>query len=164
MIITIVGAPDTGKGDVALKLNESLSIPATSGRLLGDEILVGPLADYRTELWLAADRAIYDRTKDRIFWHSLIDSMAYVSVRLAGIINVDPTNQLTITRWTMTFDMVLLMTQDGYKSDHTLYLPYKGDDEDSKEIDGGIRATLDSLEIPHKEINPTDEVETWLSK
>jgi hypothetical protein len=119
------------------------------------------MADYRTELWLASARAMY-HGYEGIVWHSLIDSAAYVSLRLAGIINVAP-DDLQIRRWYTTLDVILLMLMDGYNADHTLYLPYQGDDEDSQDIDGAIRDALATVPIPHKEIDPDDEVDNWLS-
>src|ERR687898_525551 len=107
MIITVVGAPDSGKGAVVDKLHDNTNIPATSGPLPGGDITLGPLADYRTELWLASGRASM-HTKPLIVWHSLIDSAAYTSLRLAGILNYAP-DDLQIRRWSTTLDAVLLM-------------------------------------------------------
>jgi hypothetical protein len=158
----IVGAPGTGKEDIAMKLQKETNLGATSGWFPGGEIPIGFLADYRTELYLASSRAI-STTEDIILWHSLIDSVAYASLRLTGLINFDSTNQQEMGRWGIVFDACLSMLTDGYNSDLTLYVPYKGDDQDSKDLDEALNATLNSFDIPFKTIDPQAEAGTWLS-
>lgn len=160
MKYVIVGAPGTGKRKVAEKLEAHLK-DSLAIHFIDQDPDLGFLADYREELLLAAQRATYS-SSDLIFYHSLIDSMSYTSLRLTGLMNHDPTNQSEIGRWSIVFDACLSMIVDGYKADKTLYIPYQGDDQDSKDLDEALRATLESLKIDHTIIDPDTEVDTWL--
>lgn len=159
MIYTIVGVPGTGKWDIARKLSAKLDIDTIANRNVEEG---GFLADYRQELYIATSRALVT-FKPRIEFHSLIDSVAYTSLRLSSILNENP-NSPVLGAWGITFDACLQMLLDGYTDDHlTLFIPYTGDDSDCRDLDEALRATLKTLQIKHQVIDPEAEVDTWIS-
>ena len=169
MIYTLVGAPGT-KEDVALRLREFLNEGECADscfKIVQDEAhesTGGFLADYRVELMLATQRACKKANDDNvIFTHSLVDSTAYAALRLSGLLNEDP-NSPNLPMWGVTFDACLGMLIDGWKSDVTLFVPYKGEDEDARDLSKALTDILDSLPINYTEIDPDAEVGTWLTK
>lgn len=170
MIYTLVGAPGSRKKETAEKLRDFLNEGECADSCFYIALDVansetgGFLADYRMELMVATLRACKKANDDNvIFTHSLIDSTAYAALRLTGLINEDQNNP-TLNMWGVTFDACLGMLVDGWKSDVTFYLPYSGDDPDSKDLDQALHDMLDELPIRFKEIDPDDEVGNWLSK
>ena len=159
MKYVIVGAPGTGKEEVGRKLWVKTDIEPVNVKT--DDI--GFLADYREELSLATSRALFPGDDPSIQYHSLIDSVSYAALRLTGLLNYDRENQEEIARWAVVFDACVIMLNDGYDADTTLYIPYKGDDQDSKDLDEALRATLDAVPIAYKVIDPEAEVDTWIS-
>lgn len=166
----IVGAPGTNKQKIAKRLwdfydEDYLIDPDYNHDFFDlDERTFGFLVDYREELLLAAFRSTRDDSGNMIYTHSLIDSMAYSTLRLSDSLNSATVSQIEIARWGVTFDAILSMLTDGFKADQVLYISYRGDDQDSKDLDEALKATLDKLEISHSVIDPSDEVSKWLSK
>jgi hypothetical protein len=171
MTYTIVGAPGSGKRDVAEKLRAFLNEGECADScfyIVPDEVERNPddygfLADYRSELYLASGRATFRSIHQNIiFTHSLIDNVVYTAMRVSDMNNIDPTNPRLLMLG-VTFDACLGMLIDGRQSDVTLYLPYKGEDEDAQILDGALTDTLDSLKIVYTEIDPSTEVGTWIT-
>jgi len=171
MKIVLVGAPDSGKFNVSDKLAayfdekknpESIWAACEIDIDMGDED-GGFLYDYREELRLAVTRATSASDTATVSHHSLIDSNSYTVVRLLDLVNQDPTNSREIERWFNVLGIVSIMLEDGYKADHTLYLPYLGSDSNYSDLDKALFATLKEYEIPYREIDPLGEVETWIT-
>jgi hypothetical protein len=170
VIYQLIGAPDTGKQEVAEKLRSFLNegecaegcfdIFSDTTNLGGD---FGYLTDYRLELLVAAERATrVPSDANKIHTHSLIDSVAYVGLQVKAFLESDETNPDAI-RWSTAFNACLQMLIDSKEPDRVFYLPYEGDDDKARELDEAIQDVLDTLEIPYTEINPSEEVATWVS-
>ena len=163
----LVGAPDSGKSVVTEKLSTKLEIPGTSGWFPGgisEEYAEGLSADYRVELWIAAGRAMYNYG-NMIFTHSLLDSLAYASVRCSAALQAaggDLSPQSV--RWLTTLGAISRMAHDWKKDDALfLYLPYSGNDDDSQALDDTLVAAMREYDVAYEVINPEEEPEAWLS-
>lgn len=168
MIYGIVGAPGTGKEVIAERLSDHLDIPASSGQFPGQEVLLGLQADYRTELSIAAGRAIWQQLyaaegRDFIFWHTLIDSLAYSYVRFTAMHLSDSVSDMTYGRWGMVCTSVAMMAEDSRWPDLFLYIPYRGDDDNSKRIDASLVDALRVYEQKYTCIDPRETPKTWLT-
>jgi hypothetical protein len=169
MIYQLVGAPDTGKEQVALSLRAFLNegecedcFDYDPKRLTLAHEQGGYLTDYRSELLIAANRATAPADRNLVLTHSLIDSVAYVGLQVKALLEEDDTNP-DVIRWGTTFNACLQMLVDSKQPDRVLYLPYEGDDDKARDLDEAIQDVLDTLEISYTEINPSEEVATWIS-
>lgn len=166
MIYTLVGAPDTGKETVANNLRSFLNEGECDNcfQIVADPERedLGFLVDYRSELHIAATRAINTVGKDQnlIFKHTLIDSLAYAGLHVKDLLEEDLSNP-DVLRWSVVFNSTLQMLVDSKQPDHILYIPYKGEEQNYIDLDDALQDVLVTLEIPYTEIDPSEEAATW---
>lgn len=135
MRVLLVGAPGSLKSETYVSLFSDhdhwqfdLGLPPDLGT--PDAPAIGSLADYRTELYIAAYRTISRDWKDvNIYYTSLIDSIAHSSVRLAFNLHTPISDELN-ERLMMTTAMIGAFARDSLTFDLIGYFPgYEGDHE-----------------------------------
>lgn len=149
MRIVLVGAKDSGKRELANKLQEKLGdykiTPSVED--FTDPFAIGPLADYRTELTIAIDR-VYNRYIDNLIQvNSLIDSFAYSATRLMSVLESD--NRLDITRWLLTNQLIVLLIRDSFETDVILFLESDPKDIFDQKINGILKEELNQLNVSY---------------
>lgn len=173
MIYIIAGAPGTNKQQVADKLRDFLNegeCADTCYEVVEDMTARHDftfLSDYREDLLLSAHRATrLVRDRNLIFTHTLLDSLAYAGVHVQDLFKNDQANAPDIARWSIVFDASLQMLVDSFNpvSDHgVLLIPYTGDDETSRDLDGALHEVLDTLELRYTEIDTEAGAGEWIS-
>lgn len=157
MRIVIVGAPDTGKEELAKDLSQVLSCGYDLGlsaagipwnTLDRDGYQLGRNADYRVEVKLAVDRVFAVAAYDKQVWHgiythTLLDSVAYSTLRLLSFQEKE-TSQYMADKWVFTTGIIGAMMRDTFKADHIFFLP--GGDE---EIEEALKATLEISDLEY---------------
>lgn len=124
----LVGAPGTNKLGIANELAsdefvERLAVHSFFPPAYG----LGLLADYRTELKIAADRATHLHRVDMptIYTHSLIDSLAYSLARVDVQQEFGTLTPSQRDTWSLTMGIIGCMLRDTFKADEIVFL--KGD-------------------------------------
>src|SRR5580704_3902524 len=132
MRIVLVRAPDTGKAKFAEQLNNKYRIPWTRSpnyfleNLYLDIPAIGFMADYRTELLLASERACgMSLEKNMVFTHSVLDNLAYATT----IISLNITSKIISDQWFSCYTIFTNLFHDSFQHDLVIRFPYKGDDE-----------------------------------
>jgi hypothetical protein len=163
-----VGVPDIGKYEAAVKLHELVGLPAISGWLpLEEDQPVGLLADYRTEILVAAHRAVRN-DGGLIYTLSLIDSLAYTAVRCSAVSQAAG-NELDEQgiRWFSALGIITQMARDWNRDGALfLYIPLRESvvfDDDTRALDETLVAAMREYDVRYKTIDPTEAPETWLS-
>lgn len=134
---------------------------------------VGPLADYRMEIYLAAAR-VFEVTnpsdKNVIYTHSLLDSTVYPAVR-SFYIQGDPElySQEEALRWEITMLATMRMLYDTFAADLIILVPDTTDQSDfNKQLGEGLKHMLDIEEIEYHTPQSSEEcakiVEQFLSE
>lgn len=127
MIVTLAGGPDSGKTKLAELIARETGGASISGlpALIGDAA-VGSMADYRTELLIASYRAHLRKERVPVIQRtSLLDSMAYVMMRLAGMLDRQSTPDDETERWLLSLSVVTTLMRDSFESDLVFYLAPK---------------------------------------
>lgn len=129
MKIVLVGGPGIGKSKLAQELTKHIQIGVMSGiPATPTGAALGALADYRTELFLASYRAhglIDEGTVPILYRTSLVDSAAYVSMRLAGMSLRPVLPDEEVVRWEFVLSAVTLMMRDSWDADLVFQLPWR---------------------------------------
>src|SRR6476646_8299649 len=109
--VILCGAKGAGKSELLKALSEYQASLLNSGQdapqlvpnHLDDgkwgEWSLDKLADYRTELYVALDRADEDALPNAVYESSLIDNVSYAATRLAYIINDGIGTDDDLSRW-----------------------------------------------------------------
>lgn len=162
MIVTLVGAPGSGKEEVWYSLQPDHRVAFTY--VLGREenvhpvfqMALGPLADWLAELYLVASRWIYPPSSVGTYTHesflrthSLIDSIAYITTKM-GLLQEQ--NQ-ALQRHLMVLSVAMSALEESYKSDLTVLLP--GFEEDglnfNVKLPETLRLVMEQFDIPFVE-------------
>jgi hypothetical protein len=174
MRIVLVGAPGSGKEDLANAILAALVERGTPGiGPVGDaqEIVssmgyaVGPIADYRTELLVAVDRAfemtVLGDDIDAVYTGTLLDNVAHTLVILSAGINSGAFSQGEALRWDLTSQLAYGMMIDSFKADHVFFLG--GGESDLAEF---YPELLSQVQVDYVELgdDPLDRLETVLQK
>ena len=154
--IFIVGAPDTGKDQIAQALVERFT--DLSYRVEWPEkdgYALGATADYRIELRLALERSLERPSGATIYTHSVLDNLAYLTFAISryqlGTVSHE-TMQRTILAWTITG----LILMDSFKHDHVFLLQGDFDPTDdyvSHEMQTILQMILDEYQINYSIID-----------
>lgn len=130
MRFVLVGAPGTNKGKISRSLSRSLGLFVHSGMTIPDGIAVGTLADYRVEIKLAVDRAFAMQAVGvpTIYEHTLIDSLAYASLRFMDMRDLNNVDEYTQEKWATVTAIVGAMVRDTFRYDHVFVI--EGGDDD----------------------------------
>jgi hypothetical protein len=162
VIVTVVGAPGAGKGALAANLKAAgVAVFSDPGRPYG--LPFGSQADYRTELWAAANRALTgDEIGDEavvaaVRTHSLLDSLAHVAANGGRATENPGLPPETKLRWLMTATVVEQMLRDS-RPGPIVYAPVGGTATPFElEVDGAIRVILEETEHVTLEAAPDTE-------
>lgn len=157
MRIVLAGAPDTGKLNLANAICKQYSLGLETGVVIPKTYVLGRQADYRVELKLASDRAFVSQQHKTQAWHhvythSLLDSVAYSTLRLLDFREKDAT-QYMIDKWIMTTGVIAAMMRDTFEHDHLLFLT--GGD---KEISEMLVTVMDSAELKYTILDQDKDV------
>ena len=142
MRIILVGAPGSGKRELAEAVAEALDIEVADDpvTVMGpDDPAVGMLTDYRIEMQMALLRALRPSSKDEIFTHSLIDSTAYSTLKLDDMIDADADMPDTF-RWILAAGAITSVAEDSFQADFIFLLP--GYDDDGLDFNKRLYETL----------------------
>lgn len=155
-MIIIFGAPGTGKQDFATKLQEEEKLGASSGVFPGIDVALGLAADYRTELYLASNRALWMGQPNQppgIYWHSLLDNMAYSTLNLALLMKEDGVPEFLFDRWGLVVATVGRLFEDSWKAEKIYFLDKESDDEDEILYLDAWREVLSVTDLEYETIN-----------
>lgn len=100
------------------------------------------LADYRTELYVALDRADDEVLPHAIYESSLIDSVAYAATRLSYIINEGTGTDDDLARWEITLHATARMLRDSVLPDAFIYVPGHDDEDFYAKLEESIIAAI----------------------
>ena len=100
------------------------------------------LADYRTELYVALDRADEVPRKHSFYESSLIDSVSYAATRLAYIINDEIGTDDDQARWEIVVHATARMLRDSILPDVVIYVPGHDPEDFYEQLEQGIVATI----------------------
>lgn len=147
MRIVLAGADGSGKRELVRELNKlfpefDVSEPDTEA--IYAPWAVGSLADYRTELMIATERAAVMAGTNILFTHSLLDSVVYASVRL---MLMPQNNVLNLSRWYHTQIVITHMLRDSWKSDLVFFLRGNNGEHFQKEVERGFEIVFDELDL-----------------
>jgi hypothetical protein len=156
VILTIAGAPGSGKSALAAGLR-------AAGVAVDDSVAppldfpLGADADYRAELWVAANRALHQADPaegEGARTHSLLDSLAHVAAN-AGRTTLNPgVSQETKARWLMAATAVDQMLRDASPGP-ILFVRLGGEPEQfSLDVDEALRTVLEANEYTTLEAAP----------
>ena len=127
--IVLIGAPGSGKTELAeaiKHLHPSFGIGDSPQSMVPGGIAIGQLADYRAESHLATSRIFQEQIMrnnglNMIYTHSLIDSLAYTSLRNEnmqdGIVDENTKNA-----WFVWLGMLMIMGMDSLRADLLFFL------------------------------------------
>lgn len=125
---------------------------------------IGQLSDYRTELTLATQRVrlmnhnVLLNKRHYIFLNSLIDSVAYPTVRLYNMVNSGSVSEDEQFRWNMVLHMNALILKDSFPTNYPVFfLPGNDGEPFSIDMEEALQTILTDWEIPHTVL--TDEWE-----
>lgn len=166
MRIILVGAPGSGKAKAveAVLAVDTVEVVGDFDELsMAYDVQIGDLADYRTEIALAGDRALQG-SRDGFFTYSLLDSVAHIAVRLNRILRTEAASQDAKTRWLLTAHLVTTMLVDTFKADHVLYLPGNDGTDHSRKIEEALLELMDEMDIPYDTLTSPEEAATLVRK
>lgn len=156
MRVLLVGAPGSLKNETWRYLQNdykywgyNINLPDVLGS--SEAPALGALADYRTELLIAAHRAHVRDYKDvEVYLNSLIDSLAYATVRLAYNV-ADPISDEQTERLLLTEMVIGAFVRDTLSYDLVFLFPgYDGEEGDfNHQLSVFYPQLLDALEIEH---------------
>jgi hypothetical protein len=154
MRFVLVGVPGTDKGKLTRALARSLGISACSGLTVSDEFALGALADYRAELGLATDRCFQIQSEPKnptIFEHTLIDSLAYASLRYVMMRDYQNVDEYTQEKWASVAALAGAMLRDTFRYDHVFFISrtFEGDGDVEEEIQSALLSVLEGFGIPY---------------
>lgn len=132
-----------------------------------DEPALGIIADYRSELHLAIDRALKQLKKydsDVLYSGSLLDSVAYAATNVWQMVNNGSASEAEQHRWNLTLHMVGCILRDSYVSDLTIFLPTDSEDEYDQAIENSILAVLNEFNVEYNKLTNADEAATLILK
>jgi hypothetical protein len=157
MRIVLVGAPGSGKEDLAWELrdafqkkDQNLIGPVGDASEAGET--VGPITDYRTELMIGVDR-IFDMLhlgegNDVVFTGTILDNVVHTLVHVAAATNAGAFSYGEELRWEWTTQLLYAMMLDSFKADHVFYLR-GGEPED---LAGFYPELLDQVQVDYVEL------------
>lgn len=135
-----------------------------------DGFALGPLADYRQELRISTQRVRFLSNnnplmskRDLIFTHSLIDSVAYPTVRLFNMINSGSVSEDEVFRWEMLLNMNALLLRDTQPEVPVIFLAGNDGDYFNQNLETAIRSILNDWGIPHTELTSLNEAATLIA-
>lgn len=133
--IVVVGAPGSGKSEI---------IQALASKEEGlAEYAVGPLADYRYEVWLATQRvmaSMKEKESTRVYFHSLLDSVAHSTVRVTRLIELE--DDVELLRWQLTLHLIARMLIDSFRADKIIFLRGNDGQPFNKDVEDALAAAL----------------------
>jgi len=165
MRIILVGAPNSGKEDLAIELADLLSIDKLTFRrikeghtmILDEPLAYGLDADYRTETLVAIERTFDMQRKDScVFTHSLIDSVAYSALRLQRMLDWGGVRDETLMTWACTAQQNGNLLRDSFRHDFVFFLTKDYDTKKEKEqiiLQESLEEVMDAFEIPFIELH-----------
>lgn len=165
MIIALVGAPGSGKAQLASVAKTEMGFEVIEDRCytIPDrfDVPVGMMADYRTEVYLAYQRifqlhSLRKRKGRFILTHSLIDSVAYTTLKADDLIRTNSPMEASL-RWTMAAMTISTGADDSFVSDLVVFLP--GFEDDGLAFNERLSAQLNEIQeysIPESVVLPND--------
>lgn len=100
------------------------------------------LADYRTELYVALDRADEEPLKHSFYESSLLDSVSYAATRISYIINDEVGDLDDLARWEITLHAASRMLRDSELPDAVIYVPGHADEDFYEKLEEAIEASV----------------------
>jgi hypothetical protein len=122
-----------------------------------DARYTGITTDYRHELQLAtryADDMMQKRDKPTLFTHSLLDSVAYASLKLERYMEHGAVSEYTQDKAILTFGVIGAMFKDTFKADEVLFLTmYRAEEGEAYVIQERVRMILEEFSIPYTDFD-----------
>jgi hypothetical protein len=130
MRITIIGAEDVGKQELAKALSSTFDLKTifqtAELESIPFEYSLGSLIDYRVELALGINRAFSMLTNpDAIFVGTLFDSLAHQYANYSRVVSSEATGEPENVRGYLTSALLYAILIDSYKADVTVFIPMK---------------------------------------
>lgn len=171
--IIVVGAPGAGKSSLKSLIQQSNSNPYTkvwSGGSSSD----GFLNDYRDELKLATTRVnwgkepwcstIFASDKNIVLTHSLLDSVAYTTVRLYHMVNSGSVSEMEQLRWVQTLNINTLLLFDSLPICPIIFLRGNDGESFSEDLESVFSIILNEWNFPHLELTNPEDAATMIDK
>jgi hypothetical protein len=164
--IVLVGAPGSGKSEVAQELSKLLEYRGSVsvvddyvGRLeAATDTRMGEFATYIGNMSVAMARWGEERAVEKsdiqIVCGSVIETSVYISINayLSHAVKKKPSNSINDVRAGSALNLLSIFCLDTYKADHTFYLPLSEEvgktDIYAKSIDDYIPEVAEALHIP----------------
>lgn len=94
--------------------------------------------------------------------HSLIDSLAHVAARYAGMINSGSVSDDELFRWETALHTIALLTRDTYDADFTLFLEGNDGSEFGKNVEEAISEILIQYNADYTTLQTVEEAAKML--
>lgn len=147
----ILGAPGVGKRKLANLVHDKrphIEVQREPGHTHPNAAL-GALADYRTELSLALDRAWFMERDHTISTHSLIDSFGYTFLRIEN--GVEYMTEAEVELWLLNLALIGKLAEDSLRFDNIFVLT--GASEETSYIEELLLDLLFTFELPYVELS-----------
>jgi hypothetical protein len=157
MRVILVGAPDTGKSNLAQELHQALKardvILVVSGSsndyMATFGKAVGLLADYRVELSLAVRRAMaMSDIGNAIFEGTLLDNVAHAAAKYKRLLEDGGDEEVAYTQW-LTMTLCAKMVRDTWKSDYIIYIHPSDAEPFKADVNEGLLTMLRELNLDY---------------
>lgn len=168
MRIALIGAPESGKSELATKLSEAFGVPVIDNYAIDlandTHLWIGHASSYVPNLFIALER--YKRefgddvSSGRITCGTAVETMAYCacySSRVKEDSSPDEIRLDTIKAATI-MNAINFMMDEGWRYDFVFYLPTKSERKMDRELDYAIREVLATLSIDHTPLTDEDQL------
>ncbi len=168
MRIALIGAPESGKSDLAAKLSDALGVRVVDGyaEALASEtdLWIGYATTYVPNLLVCLERfkrELSDPDPSRITCGTMVDTMAYCAIHSAHVkedsspaaIDIDAIQAAVI------MNSINFMMDENWRYDFVFYLPNKSERKLAREHDYALREVLATLSIDHTPLTDEDQFE-----
>ncbi len=172
MRIALIGAPESGKSDLAVKLSEALGVRVIDNYALdlasSTDLWIGFATSYVPNLLVCLERLKREfdvkAEAGRITCGTMVDTMAYCAVYSSRVkedsspreIDIDAIQAATI------MNSINFMMDENWRYDFVFYLPNRSERKLARVHDYALREVLATLSIDHTPLTDEDQFEQAL--